>query len=74
MAADTLLTLTLLTWTIWRAPTNVSKWRMGYNSAFKGLNLLNQQHVRDVCIRISSYTKTLPHFTLNDVSSSVTGL
>ena len=30
------LTLTLLTWTIWRAPTNDSKWRMGSNSAFKG--------------------------------------
>ena len=26
-----LLTLTLLTWTIWRAPTNASKWRTGYN-------------------------------------------
>ena len=24
--------------TIWRAPTNASKWRMGFNSAFKGLN------------------------------------
>ena len=33
-----LLTLILLTWTIWRAPTNASKWRMGFNSAFKGLN------------------------------------
>jgi hypothetical protein len=32
-----LLTLILLTWTIWRAPTNASKWRMGFNSAFKGL-------------------------------------
>ena len=21
----------LLTWTIWRAPTNASKWRMGFN-------------------------------------------
>ena len=31
------LTLTLLTWTVWRAPTNASKWRMGFNSAFKGL-------------------------------------
>ena len=24
-------------WTIWRAPTNASKWRMGFDSAFKGL-------------------------------------
>ena len=31
------LTLIPLTWTIWRAPTNASKWRMGFNSAFKGL-------------------------------------
>jgi hypothetical protein len=29
--------LILLTWTIWRAPTNASKWRMGVDSAFKGL-------------------------------------
>ena len=34
------LTLILLTWTIWRAPTNASKWRMGFNSAFKGINTL----------------------------------
>ena len=33
---STYLTLTLLTWTIWRAPTNASKWRIGFNSAFKG--------------------------------------
>ena len=33
------LTLTLLTWTIWRAHSNSSKWRMGFNSAFKGLML-----------------------------------
>ena len=31
------LTLILLTLTIWRAPTYGSKWRMGFNSAFKGL-------------------------------------
>jgi hypothetical protein len=31
------LTLTLLTLTKWWAPTSVSKWRMGFNSAFKGL-------------------------------------
>ena len=34
------LTLILLTWTIWRAPTNASKWRMGFNSAFKGLKCI----------------------------------
>jgi hypothetical protein len=35
-----ILTLNLLTWTIWRAPTNASKWRMRFNSAFKGLKIL----------------------------------
>jgi len=27
----------LLTWKIWWAPNNASKWQMGFNSAFKGL-------------------------------------
>ena len=31
------LTRTLLTWTIWRAPTSASKWRVGFNAPFKGL-------------------------------------
>jgi hypothetical protein len=26
-----------LAWTTWRAPTNASNWRMGFNSAFRGL-------------------------------------
>ena len=48
------LTLCLLTWTIWRAPTNVSKWRMGFNSAFKGLNMYH------VIISVTlAYTSTL---------------
>jgi len=35
------LTLILLTWRIWWAPNNASKWQMGFNSVFKGLkNLL----------------------------------
>ena len=33
------LTLILLTWRIWRAPNNVSNWQMGFNSAFKGLEM-----------------------------------
>ena len=33
------LTLAPLTWTKWRAPTNASKWRMGFNSAFKWLKI-----------------------------------
>ena len=32
--------LTLLTWRILWTPTNASKWQMGFNSVFKGLNSL----------------------------------
>jgi hypothetical protein len=31
------LTLILLTWRIWWAPNNTSRWQMEFNSAFKGL-------------------------------------
>jgi len=31
------LTLILLTWRIWGAPNNASKWQMGFNPVFKGL-------------------------------------
>jgi hypothetical protein len=34
------LTLILLTWRIWWAPNNASKWQMGFKSAFKGLMAL----------------------------------
>jgi len=33
------LTLILLTWRIWRAPDNASKWKMEFNSEFKVLSL-----------------------------------
>jgi hypothetical protein len=38
------LTLILLTWRIWWAPNNASRWRMEFNSAFKGLKLLLCSH------------------------------
>jgi hypothetical protein len=47
-----LLTLTLLTWRIWWAPNNVSKWQMGFNSAFKGLNKFFY-----MCIYLELYTR-----------------
>jgi len=31
------LTLILLTWRIWWASNNASRWQMGFNLAFKGL-------------------------------------
>ena len=47
------LTLILLTWRIWWAPNNARKGQMGFNSAFKGLRLVNQEagseHVRNRC-------------------------
>ena len=39
------LTLTLLTWRIWRAPNNARKWQMGLNSAFKGLKHLKRSYI-----------------------------
>jgi hypothetical protein len=35
------LTLILLTSTKWWAPASDSKWRMGFNSEFKGLNIIS---------------------------------
>jgi hypothetical protein len=36
---ESALTLILLKWTKWWAPTSASKWRMEFNSAFKGLRI-----------------------------------
>jgi hypothetical protein len=36
-SCDRVLTLILLTWRIWWAPNNASKWQMGFNSTFKVL-------------------------------------
>jgi len=33
------LTPVLLTWRIWWAPNNASKWKMGFNLTFKGLSV-----------------------------------
>ena len=40
VAGYSYLALTLLTWRIWWAPINASKWQMGFNSAFKGPSIL----------------------------------
>jgi len=36
-----ILTLNPLTWKIWWAPNNASRWQMGFNSAFKGLSYIS---------------------------------
>jgi hypothetical protein len=47
------LSLIPLTWRIWWAPNNASRWQMGFTSAFKGLNRRWRQFSRlpaaDVC-------------------------
>ena len=49
-----------LTWTIWRAPTNASKWRMGFNSAFKWLINSYKWKDRAVVNRRFAGTNDLP--------------
>ena len=44
------LTLNPLTCKIWWAPNNASRWQMGFNSAFKGLN--TAQHVSGILMSI----------------------
>jgi hypothetical protein len=64
----TRLTLNLLTSTIVAPPSNASKWQLGFNSAFKGLNAELWQHSRRVagrfcrrhCISESQWWRTCP--------------
>jgi len=35
----------MLTWKIWWAPNNASRWQMGFNSAFKGLKFQCKIHL-----------------------------
>ena len=54
------LTLILLAWTIWRAPTNASKWRMGFNSAFKGSNrfkLKEQMQKVEIKVKVKLFAR-----------------
>jgi len=47
------LTLILLTWRIWWAANNASKWQVGLNSAFKGLTIVvmeNKYYILWVCV------------------------
>jgi hypothetical protein len=45
------LTLILLTWRLWWAPNNASKWQMRFNSAFKVLINNNNNNLKQ-CARI----------------------
>ena len=59
-----LLTLNLLTTTIVAPPSNVNKWQMGFNSAFKGLNNQPDALIIQIYSVIKLYmfrTSSLPH-------------
>ena len=52
-----LLILTLLTWIIWWIPNNASRWQMGFNLAFKGLNInINTKRVFSFSVQILTET------------------
>jgi len=67
------LTLNPLTWKIWWAPNNASKWQMGFNSAFKGLRFrkcfykfrwfLRQVHQMFYPIKITYKLSTAPDWS-----------
>jgi hypothetical protein len=59
------LTLILLTCRIWWAPNNVSRWQMGFNSAFKGLIVLSHNPTAIVPL------KTGHHILINLYSANV---
>ena len=62
------LTLILLTWRIWWASNDASRWQMGFNSAFKGLsptthNMLDGGHPLTFFLsRLESPSGPRPHF------------
>jgi len=60
------LTLNTLTWKIWWASNNASRWQKGFNSAFKGLNMASKNTV----LTAIHWTETC-EFLLTSISISV---
>jgi hypothetical protein len=63
------LTLYLLTWRIWWAPNNASRWQMGFNSAFKWLNETcnitkrkNEGNVKRLVVKCLRFTLSIVYF------------
>jgi hypothetical protein len=56
-----ILTLSPLTWKIWWTPNNASRWQMGFNWTFKGLNLkiLDKKKKQLAVSQVTSYTMHL---------------
>ena len=67
----TALILTLLAWTIWRAPTNASKWRTGFNSAFEGLRIGIRWNVS--CSRLVNFLLSIPIWRVGTQVRSING-
>ena len=66
---NSVLTLILLTWRIWWAPNNTSKWQMGFNSAFRGLTSWTiYQSVRRNSPRRLKYLETVTKVRLGSPS------
>jgi len=65
------LTLTLLTWRIWWAPNNASKWQMGFSSAFKGL-IINTTGMTNLMTTPSMYTHIPIHCSLSKTITNCT--
>jgi len=65
------LNLALLTWRIWWAPNNASRWLLGFNSVFEGLNHLLLLSSSNLLTTIGSYPRgfQLVTFLTNYVSS-----
>ena len=54
------LTLILLTWRKWWTPNNASKWQIGFNSAFKGLNRIHiEGNKNNVLLQISKWSERI---------------
>jgi hypothetical protein len=74
-----ILTLILLTWRIWWAPNNGSRWQMGFNSAFKGLKGFlphigfGNNKKEPLCYTVLIYTNYRQSFGLGSVVSIATG-
>jgi len=43
-------------WRIWWAPNNANKWQMGFNSAFKELNKVNDEFLKIGLFRLVDLT------------------
>ena len=68
---DVPLTFNPLTWKIWRAPNNSSKWQMGFNSAFKGLIDIDCTYSFHLIVGITLILRLLLQTCEHDISGNI---